>query len=639
MTMKNNNLNDVSYFSQGLNFNNPTHENFELLVSKAKTYFPYSESLWEDSFWVVGKQEKIDIKSRKKTLRLIFGLTSPRSGSRKGTILFSEDYDNLIKSFISIRYIERGVGIGPQLTLLIAFRYLYSALGNNVLKVSEITNMHFIKATKTLKEREAPSSCYRIGNSLELLSEMMNRFNLTSIKLSYNSPFSRTLEYDPLSERSIERGNKLQLSDDAIEAILQLNLIIDNNEEKLIIELVKILFFTGFRISELLSLEKNCLVLKNENDEEFVGIRYYPLKYGNRKVRIRWFGELSGQLVKKSISEILKLTEEARIVSKWLFKHPGKSFLRTVIDTKEVLKLSDFCKAVGLNHESAAYSYLNRLGINTPLSFEKFDKIFSLNEEQKWAFEDRSSGYKVRLDKALFLIFKDTYTLSNYPKKFLPELLTEGTLMLVLAGKQDPDHPRKSIFEKYNLVDKNGGKIIVTSHMFRRYLNTIYNEGGVPLTILTKVFGRSNPKDTLSYIYTTPKQRTEEARKLFKEGSIIGPKVDIANKLPLKKRDEFIDTVVESVHYLGHGFCSHDWSTLPCAKHLQCLDNCIDFHMKKDDPKTEQYLTDQKKWAEKSLVSALSEIEEGTYGASSQADHYRRVIDSADRLMSKLDKK
>lgn len=95
----------------------------------------------------------------------------------------------------------------------------------------------------------------------------------------------------------------------------------------------------------------------------------------------------------------------------------------------------------------------------------------------------------------------------------------------------------------------------------------------------------------------------------------------------------------ESIHYLGHGFCSHDWSTLPCEKHLQCLDNCIDFHMKKDDPKTEQYLIDQKKWAEKSLVAALSEIEEGTYGASSQADHYRRVIESADKYLKRLDKK
>lgn len=614
-------------------------ENFQLLVAKAKESFPYLINQWSDGIWDITAQEKKSIQSRKKRLRLVFGLTSAREGKQNEAVFFEREFDDLIKSLLSVRYIERGIGMGPQQTLLIAFRYLYQVIKEDNLERANIQNKHFLKAAENLKQREAASTCYRIGNSLELLANLFDRFSLTSAKINYLSSFKRTSEYDPLSERSIERGNKLQLSDDAIEAILNLNHYVDNDNERLIVELIKLLFFTGFRISELLALENECLILKEENGEEFVGIRYFPLKQGNKKVRIRWFGELSGKLVKQCLSDIQRLTKDARRTAIWLIHNPGKSYFRVLMGNKTNFQLGDFKEILSLKHASGVHKYLNDYGVNTPITLEKLDHAFGLKENNIYIFEDHSCGYKVRLDKALFLIYQETFSLNREAKRFLPILLTEGLLMLVLAGKKDAKNPRKSIFEKYNLFDKDGGKILVTSHMFRRYLNTIYNEGGVPLTILTKIFGRSNPKDTLSYIYTTPKQRTEEARKLFKEGSIIGPKVDIANKLPIKKREEFIDTVVESVHYLGHGFCSHDWSTLPCEKHLQCLDNCIDFHMKKDDPKTKQYLLEQKKWAENSLVSALNEIEEGTYGASSQADHYRRVVATADKLLSRLGRK
>lgn len=630
---------DLPLFSFKPSIENSSDENFRLLVKKAKESFPYLTNRWDESIWDITTQEKKLIQSRKKRLRLVFGLTSAREGKQNKMVIFERGFDDLIKSFLTVRYIERGIGIGPQQTLLIAFRYLYQVIKEDDLERTNIQNKHFVKAAENLKQREAASTCYRIGNSLELLANLFDRFSLTSTKINYISSFKRTNEYDPLSEKSIDRGNKLQLSDVAIEAILNLNHYVDNDNERLIIELIKLLFFTGFRISELLALENDCLVIKEENGEEFVGIRYFPLKQGNKKVRVRWFGELSGKLVKQCLSDIQRLTKDARRTAVWLIHNPGKSYFRVIMGDKTSFQLDDFKETLGLKHASGVYKYLNDYGVNTPITLEKLDDAFSLKEDKIYTFEDHASGYKVRLDKALFLTFQETFSLNREPKRFLPILLTEGILMLVLAGKKDAKHPRKSIFEKYNLFDKNGGKILITSHMFRRYLNTIYNEGGVPLTILTKVFGRSNPKDTLSYIYTTPKQRTEEARKLFKEGSIIGPKADIANKLPIKKRDEFIDTVVESVHYLGHGFCSHDWSTLPCEKHLQCLDNCIDFHMKKDDPKTKKYLIEQKEWAQKSLVSALCEVEEGTYGASSQADHYRRVIETAEKLLLRVENK
>lgn len=611
-------------------------KSFESFINQCKERFPYSLNEWDSNTWNLTEYEKKKIGSRAKQYRLIFGLTHGRSGPKIAPQYFSQNWNDLVKGMLSVRFLERGVGFGPQQTILLAFRYLYQVVSISNTSLEDLQNRHFVEASELLQSRESPSTCYRIGNSLELISKLIDRFYLAKVKTSFTSSFKRTAEYDPLSERTIERSSKLQLSERAVEGIVELDSLVTSPDEKLIVESLKLLLFTGLRISELFALERNCLLIKVENGEEFVGIRYYPLKGGDKTTRIKWFGDLSGKLVKSTIYEIQKLTLEAHEAAKWLKLHPHQSYLRILFKTSEVT-VYDLMELLGTESKSAAYSILNKAKIVPPYKIEKFDELFRPNEDDLIPFKDEKTGYELHLANALFVTFRDTYSLGKHQKKYLPEILKEGSLDLVIKGKEDKKYPRPSIFEKYELKDEAGEKIHITGHMFRRLLNTIYNEGGVPLTILTKIFGRKNPKDTLSYLYTTPKKRTEDARKLFVEGSLIGPKASIMKKIPILKREEFANSLIESVHHLGFGFCCHDWSTLPCEKHLQCLDNCVDFHMDKNDSKTKEYLLDQKEKAKESLEVARKEVEEGTYGASAQADHYQRVLESASRYLRELE--
>lgn len=628
--------NQAASFIKNIKFDNSPRNNLVTLITECQFRFPYDVNDWSDPNWNITSYEKKTIASRAKQYRLIFALTSSRKGSQKDFEQFDSDWAGLIKSLLSVRFLERNVGYGPQHTLLIAFRYLYQVCKEKSIAIENIQGKDFVQAAERLKKREAPSTCYRIGNSLELLSKMMDRFFLTKIKINFVSPFVRTDEYDPLSERTFGRSASLQLSEEAIESIVVLNNLLKSPEDRLIIETLKMLLFTGLRVSELLSLERNCLVIKVENGEEFVGLRYYPQKGGHQVTRIKWLGELTGKLVKNTIYEIQKLTLEAHEVCRWLTIHPDLSYFRILLPQHE-LKLKDIAKAIGTHSISSTATLLIKQGIHSPYTVEKFDAPFRPSNENMIAFKDSKTGYVLPLEKALFVTFQDSYAKYKLKKVYFPELLTEGTFMLVLGGKEDKKHPRLSIFDEYDLKDKKGNKIHVTTHMFRRFLNTIYNEGGVPLTILSKVFGRKNSKDTLSYIYTTPKKRTEDARKLFKEGGMIGPKASLIRKIPIHQRDSAINTLVESVHHLGFGYCCHDWSTLHCEKHIQCLDNCVDFHMDINDPKTKEYLKEQIEKAEDATIFALAEAQDETIGATAQVDHYQRISENAKKYLNDME--
>lgn len=604
-------------------------ENFKSLVSQSRAHYPYTLSKWEDSTWDISAQEK-KLNKRKRS-SLFFGLSHKKGKAKNIQVPFSPKFSDLIKSIISVRYIERGVGIGSQALTLGASRYIYQVLNPWNGDLVAINTDVFIEASKLVKANEAPSTAYRTGNALKHISELLNRFMITPVPIEFSNPFKRDSSCDPLSQRSVDRKSRLFLPEEATEALLTLDRVVTEEKDIIVISILKLLMFTGFRISELLSLKSDCLVIKQENTKEYIGLRYYPAKGGHKITQIRWFGDLSGELVKSTVRNLMLLTKEYRDGARWLESNPGKTLLRK---TNPEL-IGETLDVVVFRGKFIDHSIWRKKG-SPKVTIGLLDKLFS--NENLPVFEDRKTGYKVTPSEALILVPKNLFSKNKRTNKWQFEGISQSMLDTQLNGKSGK-YPVKSIFERYNLRKEDGSPLKISSHMFRRFLNTLYNEGGVPLTVLTKVFGRVNKKDTLAYLYTSPQKRTEQAREMFKNGNMIGPKVDIVNSIPVHKRDIVIDVLTESVHYLGHGFCSHDWSTLPCEKQLNCLDNCVDYHVKKDDPNSMRYLLQQKHWAESSLNSALNELKDETYGAQAHVDHYKRVLENVNIYLRKINEK
>ena len=62
--------------------------------------------------------------------------------------------------------------------------------------------------------------------------------------------------------------------------------------------------------------------------------------------------------------------------------------------------------------------------------------------------------------------------------------------------------------------------------------------------------------------------------------------------LPIELQDAVLVARVQAVHDVGTGLCIHNFSQLPCERHLQCSAECRDYVWVKDD---KQRLDEQKR--------------------------------------------
>ena len=124
-----------------------------------------------------------------------------------------------------------------------------------------------------------------------------------------------------------------------------------------------------------------------------------------------------------------------------------------------------------------------------------------------------------------------------------------------------------------------------TTHDFRHTLNTMLDEGGLSDLLQTEWFGRSDPKDTKAYQHTSPEKKALMIREQLKNGEAKGILAEQIFNLPINIQDAVLEARVQAVHDVGTGLCIHNFSQLPCERHLQCSADCKDYVWVKDDKK------------------------------------------------------
>ena len=69
----------------------------------------------------------------------------------------------------------------------------------------------------------------------------------------------------------------------------------------------------------------------------------------------------------------------------------------------------------------------------------------------------------------------------------------------------------------------------------------------------------------------------------LKNGEAGGILAEQIFNLPIEIQDAVLAARVKAVHDVGTGLCTHNFSQLPCERHLQCSAECKDYVWIKDD--------------------------------------------------------
>ncbi len=280
----------------------------------------------------------------------------------------NKDLMILTKIYFLEKRLTKNIDPKSLIIIIQAIRQLDNALGMQ--NISKISNAIFLKAKELITTQSYKSTRYRYIDFLVAFG------NWLSINMGYRISFENNLEkyYDHGRKSSDnQRHEKL------IDSRIILDLISANQRDNLSLKdqfylsAFAILVGTGFRISELSTLPKDCIIKEGNN----VGIRFFPVK--KPQLDIRWLESNWVPVIEDAINKIIKLTNPARDIAMGLYKKPGLDW-SSIIKDKEAAQyfVGKFCHQWTCNPQ---HNMFNKNGAWFEKNKEYIDITSLINEK------------------------------------------------------------------------------------------------------------------------------------------------------------------------------------------------------------------------------------------------------------------
>ncbi|MDN5540311.1 MAG: integrase, partial [Comamonas sp.] len=194
-----------------------------------------------------------------------------------------------------------------------------------------------------------------------------------------------------------------------------------------------------------------------------------------------------------------------------------------------------------------------------------------------------------------------------------------------------------NLFRKYNFTEDDGSEILVTTHKFRHYLNTISQMNYIDQLDIARWSGRKNVSQNGYYDHVSTREITEKIRLAFLgEAAAIGPITNL-HKVALVRRNEFALQKIPTAHTTNYGYCVHDYSMLPCQLHQDCMNCDEQVCIKGEGDCKEKNIRTLRSETELLLANAKESLGNDVYGADKWVRHQQLTLDRLNSLCSILD--
>lgn len=552
----------------------------------------FESVVWQDTPWIITGGRLIKQIGKHDTYANINFLLPPKLESKALT----GEWADVTKALFILRFHQKNQAISNQRNFITAIGYIYYAAKQVSQSFFQLTPEVLDNACNRIAEDYADSTAYNLHKVVAEFAAHCDSNGLCNNYLDYR--FSRMKRPqivggikhkrldDPDAAASTESEKMVEPIVYKVIGELYQN-VPKNHKYRLYILLLSMLILTGRRLSEV------SLLPFQEISEDGKGnfyITYFPRKssFGDTLTPLErvFLPTDIAPIIKEIIQETIKLTEKSREVAKQMQKTGGPDlrFLDEIPDSRKFYS-KDF-KKIGL----FSHLLVKRGWIRTnDMAFEEVQKSRKVFYTNKKGIEQYcSKNFEPRLIDVIHIDQQGKkYFLSDL--LFVKELgLSNGVYAHWIATSCS--HSMIENFLRYfpELSKEYASgftEVDFSSHNFRHTMNTLLDEGGLSDLLQTEWFGRSNPRDTKAYQHTSPEKKALMLREDIKNGTIGGKLAEQIKVMPINHQDAILKARIKAVHDVGTGLCIHNFSQMPCERHLQCSADCKDYVWVKDDSK------------------------------------------------------
>ncbi|WP_039890710.1 integrase [Acinetobacter johnsonii] len=561
--------------------------NFNNIISKAKLLKldGFERTQWDEEVWEITGGRLLQQSGRNSlSITMNFSYPPKLGGERIGG-----DWEQLAKALFLLRLHSKQQNLSNQRGFIGVVGYIAYFVNQRKASIYNLTREDLDHACDEISKDYSESSAYNFHKLAAEFAGHLDANGLCKNFLNYKySKQKRPESVNAIGTKRLDNPDTLVTNERVLAPVVfkVLGQLYQNvpKDHKYRFYILLLTFFacTGRRFSEL-SLLPNQEIQIDKDGVAY--LEYFPRKVSKGNTftpkRKLWLPSQTLELLREVISEIQYLTKDCRDTALEMHRSQGIDgrFLKNCPDQLfskdlEFLKISKSIlgKNSRLLREGFVFEDKNSGQMYTTIQGLKQYCSHNFNPQSLRAIHIDQFGKSYFLHDLMFLRY---YTMSS--GKSVASWLTV-----------ECSHSMLTTFLRYidDLVAEYVGLEDIsefTTHDFRHTLNTMLDEGGLSDLLQTEWFGRSNPQDTKAYQHTSPEKKALIIREQLKNGEAGGILAEQIFNLPIEIQDAVLAARVQAVHDVGTGLCIHNFSQLPCERHLQCSADCKDYVWVKDD--------------------------------------------------------
>ncbi|KOQ67374.1 integrase [Stenotrophomonas maltophilia] len=602
-----------------------------------------AELAFEDMAWEIA--DSVRIKARRGAFRAIF--SSWDSVNERVPRPMPEPFGSFAKSYLRYQH-----GMRPTKCIgfrLASLRALAAALEDQgASNVASVTAATFNRAALLIRAKFSPSAGYRVGSQLEMLASFIDDNRLAAVPLRWFNSIPRPTEANGRVGDEFEAARQAKLpSPRSLECLALAFRAASEPADLFITSAAGIMCSAPDRVNEVLLLRAEPEVTTARPDASpAYGLRFWPSKGADPMVK--WVVPSMSSVVREAVRRLNDLSAEARRVARWYERDPKTMFLPSHLEHLRGcdLSIAELGEVLFAESVSPASTRAWCLGNGVPVEKRRGRIVVKFSDVEASVISFLPRGFPwldvdsdLRYSEALCVVRRNELHRTKRTLRCVIEAPDQSFISTGLGGRTE--HGFKSVFDHLGYFDSDGSPIVIRTHQFRHYLNTLAQAGGMSELDIAKWSGRNDVRQNDSYNHVSDRDvqarlvglRQERQRESVTEMA-AEPRPQV--RVSLIPREKFTEMGIQAAHTTDFGVCVHDFVMSPCALHRDCT-NCNEQVCIKGDEIGDA--NTRAKLAETSSLLAEAEAAdaEGIYGASRWVEHQRLALSRLSELVAILD--